>query len=144
MNTIVIYDSVYGNTKIIAETIAKEFTAKALSISELIESDLQNIDLIIVGSPINGWRPTEKITKWLASLSSEQFKNIKATSFDTRIKIFIHGDAMNKIKKGLMKAGAEIIANPECFYVKGSEGPLLDGEIEKAVEWSKNIKNFVK
>jgi flavodoxin len=145
MKALVIYDSVYGNTKIIAEKIAKELgnNSKAISISDFNTDDLKDTSLLIVGSPINGWRPTEKITKWLASLTSEQLKNIKATSFDTRIKLFIHGDAMNKIAKSLKGAGAEIIVPPTSFIVKGNEGPLLDGEIQKAIDWTNSIKaNF--
>jgi len=146
VNALVIYDSVYGNTKIIAETIAKELSnnSKAISVSNINTDDLKDINLLIVGSPINGWRPTEKISKWLTVLGTDKLKNIKAASFDTRIKVFFHGDAMNKISNLLKKVGAEIITTPECFYVKGSKGPLLEGEIEKAIQWAKNIKNNFK
>ena len=39
------------------------------------------------------------------------------------------------------KAGAEIVVEPQSFFVKGGEGPLFDGEIERAEEWAKSIKS---
>jgi hypothetical protein len=54
--------------------------------------------------------------------------------------LFIHGDAAEKILRSLEGAGAEIVAEPGLFYVKGKEGPLLDGEIEKAKAWAALLK----
>jgi len=141
MKTLVIFDSNFGNTKIIAETIAKELPAKAIAVSEFDTKELEGIDLFVVGSPINAWRPSEKMITFLAGLVKGQLKGVKAAAFDTRVKIFIHGDAAKKIANYLKGAGAEIIVEPEAFFVKGKEGPLLDGEIEKAKEWARTIKS---
>jgi len=35
--------------------------------------------------------------------------------------------------------GAQIVAKPNFFFVKGKEGPLQDGELEKAAAWAKQI-----
>ncbi|MHB1276600.1 MAG: flavodoxin family protein, partial [Candidatus Humimicrobiaceae bacterium] len=125
-----------------AETIAKELgeDAKAISSSDLNIKDLEGIDLIVAGSPIIGWKPTEKMDKFLSDLNRDQLKGIKAASFDTRVKLFIHGDAMNKISEKLKNAGAEIIVKPQAFFVEGKETVLAGGEIEKAREWVKSIK----
>ncbi|MHB1337170.1 MAG: flavodoxin family protein [Candidatus Humimicrobiaceae bacterium] len=142
MKALVVFDSNLGNTKIIAETIAKELgeDAKAISSSDLNIKDLEGIDLIVAGSPIIGWKPTEKMDKFLSDLNRDQLKGIKAASFDTRVKLFIHGDAMNKISEKLKNAGAEIIVKPQAFFVEGKETVLAGGEIEKAREWVKSIK----
>lgn len=139
MKSLVIFDSNFGNTKIIAETLAKALGAQSISISEFSDEYLNNIDLVIVGSPIIGWKPTEKMIAFLSNFNKNQFKGIKATTFDTRVKLFIHGDAKDKIAKSLIDAGAEILISPEAFYVQGKEGPLLTGEIDKAVKWAKLI-----
>lgn len=140
MNSIVIYDSNYGNTKIIAGAIAKELSAKAVPVSAAKPDELKNYDLVVFGSPIIGWKPSEKMGGFLASLKSGQLENIKAATFDTRVKLFIHGDAAGKIAGALKKAGAHIIAKPAGFFVKGKEGPLLEGEVDKAVEWARQLK----
>ena len=140
MKYLIIYDSTFGNTKKIAKEIAKVLGVKAISVKDFQKSDLAGIDFLIVGSPINAWRPLTTITNLLKSFEKDELKGIKATAFDTRVKLFIHGDAKNKIAKGLEKAGAKITIEPKAFYVKGKEGPLLEEELEKAVEWTKLMK----
>jgi len=146
MNVLVMFDSNYGNTKKIAEEIASEFggNARAVALSKFHASDLEKISLLIVGSPINGWKPTERMGKFLESLQPGQLDGIQAASFDTRIDIFFHGDAMKKISQKLEGAGAEIISPPLSFMVSGMEGPLRDGELEKARDWAKTLKEHFK
>ena len=142
MKALVIFDSNFGNTKIIAEVVAKELgeSARVISVSDFKIKDLEGIELLVVGSPINGWRPTKKIENFLANLNTDQLKGIRATSFDTRINFFFHGDAAKKISRKLERAGAQTITPPKGFFVKGAEGPLIEGEIEKAITWAKSIK----
>lgn len=141
MKALVLYDSNFGNTKIIADKVANELGANGISISAFSVDDLEGVELLVVGSPIIGWKPTEKTAEFLESLKKDQLVGIKATTFDTRVKLFIHGDAKDKIAKILENAGAKIIAQPNAFYVQGKEGPLLAGEVEKASGWAKDIKS---
>ena len=144
MKALVIFDSNLGNTKKIAESIAKEFggEAKAIHVTDFDIKDLEGLNLIVVGSPIIGWKPTEQIDKFLSDLAKDQLKGIMATSFDTRVKLFIHGDAMTKILDKLKNAGAEIIVEPKAFIVRGNkDATILEaGAIENAVSWAKSIK----
>lgn len=141
MKALVIFDSNFGNTRKIAHAIAKKLKTKAVQVSEVSKDQLENLDLLVAGSPIIGWKPSDKMDKFLAGLKSGQLKNVKAATFDTRVKLFIHGDAAGKISKALENAGGEIIAQPKGFFVKGKEGPLLEGEIEKALEWASVISS---
>ncbi len=140
MKALVIFDSNFGNTQKIAEAIAEELKTQAVPVLKVSISELVGLELIVVGSPINAWRPSERMGKFLANLKEGQLKGIKAAAFDTRVKLFIHGDAAKKIAKALENAGAEIIVEPQAFFVKGREGPLLDGEIEKASQWAKSVR----
>lgn len=139
MNTLVIYDSNFGNTKIIAESIAKGIGegTKVIPVSDYKDGDLNVVDLLVLGSPILAWRPSEKTNKFLSAL--KELNGLKFTTFDTRIKIFIHGDAANKMAKVLKSLGGNMITDPEYFYVNDKEGPLLEGEVERAFEWGKEI-----
>src|SRR5579871_3603007 len=134
MKVLVIYDSRFGNTQTIAEAIAHELEATVIHVAKISHEDLVGYDLLVVGSPINGWRPSQNMKKFLSSLKKGQLSGMKATAFDTRVKIFLHGNAANRIAKRVQSLGAEIIAKPEGFYVKGKNGPLLYGEIERAKE----------
>jgi len=144
MKAIVLFDSGFGNTKQIAEAISKELGvgSKAVKVSDFNIAELSEIELFVVGSPIIGWKPSEKMGVFLSELKEYVLKGKKAASFDTRVRLFIHGDAASKISQALMNAGAEIIAPSEFFYVSGKEGPLLDGEIEKAKKWAKSIREL--
>ncbi len=140
MKALVLYDSNYGNTKKLAEIIAESLDTYPHSISESGNINPAEFDLIVVGSPINGWRPTQKVTDFLNNLKTDSLKNVRAAAFDTRVKLFIHGDAAKKIANALKKAGAEIISEPKGFFVKGTEGPLFDSEINNARKWAENLK----
>jgi len=139
MKSLVIYDSNFGNTKIIADAVAKTIQGESISVKEITIESLKGIGLLIVGSPINAWRPTARIKEFLNSIGSGKLSDIKAAAFDTRVKIFISGNAAKKISKALIDKGATIIAEPRGFYVKDNEGPLLDGEIANAEKWANDI-----
>lgn len=142
MKGYVVYDSAFGNTQAVAEAIAqglKPIRAAAVSVTDFKPGSLAGGDLLVVGSPINGWRPTPKITELLGQLGNGKLKGIKAAAFDTRVRFFIHGDAARKITKLLTEGGAHIISHPTPFYVRGTEGPLRTGELDRATTWARNL-----
>jgi len=58
------------------------------------------------------------------------------------VKLF--GYASKPIAYKLEKKGGTLIISPEGFFVKESEGPLKDGDLERAVDWTKLItKTFL-
>ena len=140
VKTLVVYDSNYGNTQMIANVIAKNLKGKAIYIADYSKDDLEGVELLIVGSPINGWRPTVKISEFLSDLSTAGLQGVKAAAFDTRVKLFIHGDAASRISQSLEKAGGKIISKPKGFVVEGTDGPLKEGEVDKAIEWARELK----
>lgn len=143
MKSLVIYDSYYGNTKLLAETIGKELgnDSRVIRVSDFKVDDLNGVDLLIVGSPILGWKPSEKTEEFLNKLGD--LKEIRVCSFDTRVKLFIHGDATQKIAEKLVSHGGILITKPNMFYVIGKEGPLFKGEVERAKEWGRLISTLV-
>lgn len=145
MKTVVVCDSNFGNTKLIALEIAKSIGdgAKVISTKDFKESDLNAIDLLIFGSPIIGWRPSEKTIEVLGNLKGKLKKDLKFATFDTRVKLFIHGDAKEKMAEMLRQAGGKRIFESQAFYVKGKQGPLFPDELEKAANWAKLIKSKV-
>jgi len=138
MRALVVYDTNYGNTRVIAEVIATELGhgTTTLSVADLTEASLDGVDVLVVGSPINGWRPTEKMQAFLRTLTPGALAGVRAAAFDTRIKLFIHGDAAAKISAALHAAGATIVAKPQGFVVEGTEGPLAPGQTGKAGAWA--------
>lgn len=145
MKTLVVYDSLYGNTEKIAHAIGDAFESeiKVVSVSKINNSDLENIGLLIVGSPTHGGRPSKAIKDFLNNISEKFLKNISVAAFDTRISkegrglfirtiINIFGNAANHIADNLKKKGRNLIIEPKGFFVQGKEGPLKDGELALA------------
>lgn len=146
MKALVIYDTNYGNTKKVAKIIAGKLwkDTEAISVVDLKKKDLKKVAVLVVGSPVIGWNPTESISKFLAGFKDNELQGVKAATFDTRMKIFFFTDAAKKISKELSRAGATIIAKSQGFYVQKAEGPLRTGEKEKAVVWAVDVKHSAK
>lgn len=137
MTILIIFDSNYGNTQKIAEAIAKGCgdNTQAINVKDFSENLLSGIKLLVVGSPINGWRPTGKISNLITNLSDNALQNVNITSFDTRMDVFLHGDAKDHITKLLTSKGGLLSHESEAFIVQGREGPLKSGELERAEKW---------
>lgn len=154
MKVIVIYDSIYGNTKKIAEAISEAVippdTVDILHTSKSNLSQLDGIDLLIIGSPTHGGRPSEGMQKFLSKIPANFLNNTDSAVFDTRfsykdqnfgLRMLMKaiGYAAEKEAKILVGMGGHLVVSPEGFIVQGKEGPLKEGEIERAIEWGKHL-----
>lgn len=151
MKNLIVYDSQHGNTEKVALAITKSLpTTKAVKISEVNLSDLEKLDLLIVGSPTQGGRPTKDVQRFINQLPPGKLGGIKVAAFDTRflekdlnfaLRLLVKtiGYAAPKIAKTLVNKGGELIVPPQGFIVEDTKGPLAPGELERASEWVKNI-----
>ncbi len=157
MKALVVYDSFFDNTKQIAQAIggALGFQAEVetLRVGDVKPEQLTGIKLLIVGSPTRGFRPSPAITTFLKGIPRNGLRGVKVAAFDTRfsesqiqdmpailapmVKIF--GYAAEPISKRLAKKGGEVIVPPEGFIVNDTEGPLREGELERAADWARQI-----
>ena len=142
MKALVVFDSEHGNTQAIATAVAATLGSdvRARPVTGLDLKELEGLDLLVAGSPIHAWKPSAKMQSFLAALKPDQLKGTKAAAFDTRVKIFFHGDAAGKITRLLKQAGAEIVAEPAGFDVLSREGPLAEGEAARARGWARSVK----
>lgn len=144
MKTLIVFDSVYGNTEKIANAIGSTIAGEVevLRVSEVNPSEFETIDLLIIGSPTHAGRPTQAIQTFLKEITPTAFKNADAVAFDTRLSmklVGIFGYAADKIAGSLKKKGWTITVPPKGFFVKGKNGPLKEGELERAIDWTKEI-----
>jgi flavodoxin len=141
MKAVVVYDSTYGNTEKIAQAIGEAIAAQVLRIGHVNPSDLQGFDLVIIGSPTMGGRPSQATQDLLKALGPA-LKGTNVAAFDTRLTakwVSIFGYAAGKIAGSLKGNGAILLGSPEGFFVEGSKGPLKEGELERAAGWAKEI-----
>jgi flavodoxin len=146
MKALIVYDSVYGNTEKIARAIAAAIApsgeVKVLRPGDMNPSELQAVDLLVVGSPTQGGKPTPAIQDFLNKVSEPAIKGINVAAFDTRFStklVGIFGYAAGKIADSLKRKGGTLILSPEPFFVKGKEGPLKEGELDRATGWAKRL-----
>ena len=144
MKTLVVYDSLYGNTKTIAHAIGDAIPGKVevLHVGDVNASDLGAYDLLIVGAPTHGAKPSPAVTALLDQIQAPALEGVKVAGFDTRMTnrlITLFGTAAPKIAKALEKKGGILTSPPGGFYVTGGEGPLKEGEIERAAVWAQGL-----
>jgi flavodoxin I len=140
MKTLVVYDSLYGNTEKIARAMGDAIAGQVLCVGEVNPSDVKAADLLIVGSPTQGGRPTSAIRDLLEVLAPA-LKGANVAAFDTRHTskwTLLFGYAAPRIARTLKRSGATLLVPPEGFFVEGTKGPLADGELERAAGWAKN------
>jgi len=155
MKAMVIFDSVFGNTQKVAEAIASSLRTHAevelLRPSDQAIPKLACLDLLIVGSPTRGFRPTEDMAGLLKRLPDNALRGVHVAAFDTRFKadelkspttrfvVRTGGYAAKRIASRLQKAGGALVAPPEGFHVEDIEGPLKAGETERAAAWASSF-----
>jgi hypothetical protein len=168
MRALVTFESVYGNTRAIAEAVG-EGLGSADDVSVVAQDELTpeltaEAELVVVGAPTHmHGLPTSMSRKMAAQASEEEGVEVDpsaqagpgirawlseqsgqgrpAGAFDTRIdkSPALTGSAARGIGKRLRRAGFELAVQPESFFVEDSEGPLADGELERAREWGSTL-----
>lgn len=144
MKALIVYDSTYGNTEKIAKAIGAALTGevKVLRAGEVNPAELNAFDLLVIGSPTYGGRPMPSVAELLNKIPESAIKGKNIAAFDTRIptklaKIF--GYAADRIAKNLKEKGVNLVVQGEGFFVNGKEGPLKEGELERAASWAKEL-----
>jgi flavodoxin len=150
MNTLVVYDSQYGNTErighAIADTLRAFGQAQAVRVDPAHPVSFQGVDLLILGCPTQGFRPTPAMQSFVGNLSPQSLSGLAVACFDTRFSGFLwKSSAAPWMARQLRAMGVEPIVPPESFFVKTmkKEGPLLAGEVERTASWARMLFNKV-
>jgi flavodoxin len=144
MNALVIYDSKFGNTELIAlaigAAIGRESSPPVAALHEVHELPA-DLDLLIVGAPTHAHGVPANLKAFLEGLPKDSLKGIDVAAFDTRFKLpaLITGSAAHGIASLLCQKGGHLVRLPASFFVEHGEGPLVDGELERATEWAFDV-----
>ena len=161
VKALVVFESMFGNTKEIAEAIAAGMNDSLMT--ECLEvghapASPEGVDLLVVGGPTHQFglsRPdsregatseTERplvsqgigIREWIKDLPKVDGDAV--ATFDTSIrKPNLPGSAARGAQKRLKRLGYRIVVPAEIFHVEGTTGPITDGELERAHAWGRNV-----
>jgi flavodoxin len=144
MNTLVVYHSQHGNTRQIAEAVVEVLrgagVARTLSIDQLTPAELQDVDLVVMGTPTHKMNLPQAVRPAFETLPRRSLRGMPIAAFDTSYKMsafLARFTAAKRVDQKLRKLGGKRLVPPETFYVKEHhEGPLYDGEIER---WAESI-----
>ena len=141
MKALVVFESVYGNTRHIAEAVADglrgSIPTELMSVGDAYDVDLSDVQLVVVGAQGPGVRD------WLHRLPRQ--RSCRGVAFDIRFDKpkLVTGCAARSIQRGLHAAGFPAFGEPHSFLVTGTAGPLAFGEIERAREWGEAMGRMI-
>jgi hypothetical protein len=174
MEASIVYESMFGNTRQVAEAIAAgirdadpsaRITLGRADTAKPYEA--AKASLLVVGGPTHmlrmssprtrqqGLQAARKTTgqphrtlqpgaagpgvrEWLKALPPPR-PGSRAAAFDTRLPSRLAGGAARSAARELRKHGYQLATKAEGFIVTGSEGPLRDGELDRAREWGAGL-----
>ena len=167
MRALVVFESMFGNTQVVAEAIA-------VGLADRMDVDLREVGaapttiggdlaLLVVGGPTHAFgmsRPATRrsaadqaeqgvvsagigVREWLAGLAPGS-PSVAAAAFDTRVRRpRLPGSAAQAVRRRLRRLGFATPAGAASFYVDGTPGPLLSGEVERARTWGERLGSRV-
>ena len=159
MKALILYDSVYGNTEKIALAIGNALgpqeDVSVMKVGDVKPDQFAGLNLLIVGAPTQRFRTTAAMSDLLKMIPENSLKGVKVAAFDTRlsmdeinktpilaffVRLFgVNAYAARPIANRLRKKGGKLVGSPEGFFVEGMKGPLVEGELERAVNWARQI-----
>jgi flavodoxin len=135
MNTCVVYFSKTGNTKRLAQTIAETTKASLFDITSTQPSTIENFDLLILGTPVEGASPAKETTAFIQNMS--RVENKKAILFCT-YRLFGNARTLKAMEKELSKKGYTTILS---ISKKGMK-PEKEADFSEALrEIKKTLEN---
>lgn len=168
MPALVVYESMYGNTRRIAERIADGLGCVAVPVAEAAAERLSDAELVVIGGPTHMFgmsrassrqsaaaaaaKPNSGLTlepgatgpgirEWLV----EHAHDVRSAAvFDTRMKLpmLVGGRASRRIAATLARNHVELAAPPRSFLVDKANH-LLPGEPERAAQWGEDLAHLV-
>ena len=164
MHAVVVFESIWGNTELIAREVAagiggeRTDVVNAASAPTVLDAD---VDLLVVGGPTHAFSmstdatresarqqgaahiPAMGIREWIEAHRSPG-RDVPVATFDTRVvSPRLPGSAAKKAMKRLVALGFRPIAKPETFGVHGYSGPVANGEVERARRWGTELARLL-
>jgi len=168
MRVVIGYESMYGNTRRVAEAVAAGFApGHDLRIEPIANVDPTDpdLDVLVIGVPTHAHglpRPSSRraaadgartkqdvhqlepsadapgVREWLERLPDQVTFN--SAAFDTRFRPpgWLVGHPARRISRVLHRHGATVLAPPASFFIDKHE-ELVTGELERAQEWGSHL-----
>ena len=173
MRAVVVYESMYGNTRLIAEAIADGLRPAAdvrtACVLHIDENVLDGVDLVVVGGPTHAWSMSRPSTRSGASLNVHkpdsdlvlepgadsgdgvrewlaklEQVHARAAAFDTRINSPVL--VTGRASKGIsrqLSRAGMTVVAPPESFLVDKKSHLVPGEVERATAWGGRLATQV-
>jgi len=163
MRALVVYESLFGNTATIARAVADGLSTGAeVTLTHVAEAPADvppDVDVVVVGGPTHTFSMSREATReeaarrggdrrpggireWLQELPTGGHPQ-DFVAFDTRVNMPLLPGAASHSATRLARRRGFSVSSPECFRVYGYHGPLIDGEVERAREWGRQLSQLL-
>lgn len=144
---IVVYESIYGNTKKIAESIAEGMKQSGNIECEVMKTgeihhtdDLAAYDIIIIGCPNHNQEPARNMLKFLDRVAIVGLKGKTGAAFDT----YTGGNkgvALKKLEAVIQDKvpGLSLVVEGFSALVDDRKGPLAKNETARALDFGSRL-----
>jgi menaquinone-dependent protoporphyrinogen IX oxidase len=152
MKGIVIYDTSYGNTRKVAETIAETLKESGIEVDAFYVKDAKKLsakdyDLLVLGSPTRWGTMSFAVKGFLGKVKTQEWMNKPFAAFDTENPENIERSrienkqwsAAEKIAEKLKEKQMNQLLPVLKAAVLGMKGPLQEGEIERTKEYAREL-----
>ncbi|WP_396658181.1 flavodoxin family protein [Microbacterium sp.] len=161
MRALVVYESMFGNTRQVAMAVADGMADGAdVTVTDVADAPDRvpdDVELVVVGGPTHAFSmsraPTRQdavrqggamadaatgIREWLHALPAPT-RPCSFAAFDTRVDMpLLPGAASRAASRVARKLGFSMI-DPVSFLVQGYQGPLVEGQLERARDWGHGL-----
>jgi hypothetical protein len=169
MRVLIVYESMFGNNRTVAEAIAQGLApiaeTQVLEVGDAPAALPTDLDLLVVGGPNHAFgmsRPSTReqaaqeterplvssgigLREWLDALPRAE-RAIPFAAFDSRVDkkaLRIVDRTAGMVAKRLKRRGLRPVTAIESFFVQDMTGPLVEGEVERARVWGRELGALV-
>ena len=163
MRALVVVESMWGNTRTVAEAVARGLgqEIEVVDVGQAPSELPDDVGLLVVGGPTHafsmsrsstrhdavergarGANEAQGIREWLGQLQPSD--HVEVATFDTRVSKVkrLPGSAAKAAVKEVRRHHLGRLIGTRSFYVNDMEGPLLDGELDRAQEWGTHLRSL--
>jgi menaquinone-dependent protoporphyrinogen IX oxidase len=147
MKGIVVYDTSYGNTKKVAETITETLKESGIEVDLFDVKDIKKLSakdysFLVLGSPTKFGTMSFAVRGFFGKVKSEEWMNKPFAAFDTENPENVEkkqGSAAEKIAEKLTEKKMNQMLPVLKALVFEMKGPLVEGEIERTKEYAREL-----